>query len=178
MPDDAAPQPHPDYSRTRHDHSAGGIAYRRTPGNGAEIALIATRGGKRWQLPKGSREENESAQETAIREVEEESGLVTEPEAFLCSVELLVLGHPSQDRTRTGPQNRRLFLLRVVGSQLGDASHEVDGVGWFTFEQAVETLTFKDEVQAAQQACAALTGQDLTGPADNRIRAEGASRIL
>ena len=171
MPDDAAPQPHPDYSRTRHDHSAGGIAYRRTPGNGrVEIALIATRGGKRWQLPKGSREENESAQETAIREVEEESGLVTEPEAFLCSVDYWYWDTHRKIEPELVHKTVDFFLLRVVGGELSDASHEVDGVGWFTFEQAVETLTFKDEVQAAQQACAALTGQDLTGPADNHSR--------
>ncbi len=171
MPDDAAPQPQNNYSRTRHDHSAGGIAYRRTPGNGrVEIALISTRGGKRWQLPKGSREANESAQETAIREVEEESGLVTEPEAFLCSVDYWYWDTYGRSEPELVHKTVDFFLLRVVGGELSDASHEVDGVGWFTFEQAVETLTFKDEVRAAQQARAALNGQDLTGPAGRTAR--------
>jgi 8-oxo-dGTP pyrophosphatase MutT (NUDIX family) len=166
MPDAATPQPHPDYNRTRHDYSAGGIAYRRTPGNGrVEIALIATRGGKRWQLPKGSREANESAQETAIREVEEESGLLTEPEAFLCSVDYWYWDTYRKSEPELVHKTVDFFLLRVVGGELSDASYEVDGVGWFTLEEAIITLTFKDEVQAARQAFAALTGHDLTGPA-------------
>ncbi len=48
------------WQRRREDHSAGGIAYRRTPDNELEVALIATRHGTRWQLPKGAREYGET----------------------------------------------------------------------------------------------------------------------
>ena len=59
------------WGRRRNDHSAGGVAYRRTASGALEIALISTRGGSRWQLPKGAREPGETLEQTAIREVRE-----------------------------------------------------------------------------------------------------------
>src|SRR5258707_12106719 len=52
--------------------SAGGVIYRKHAG-AIEIALIHVR--HRWGLPKGHVEEGESIDETAVREVREETGL-------------------------------------------------------------------------------------------------------
>ncbi len=41
-----------------------------------EVALVTTPGGKRWVVPKGSLDEGEDAMDAAIRETEEESGLL------------------------------------------------------------------------------------------------------
>jgi len=46
----------------------------------------------------------------------------------------------------------------VVGGKLSDASYEVDGAGWFTIEEALETLTFKVETEVVRQAYNTLTG--------------------
>ena len=123
-----------------------------------EIALIATRGGKRWQLPKGSREETETPVETAIREVEEEVGLRTESRSYLKSIdywywdtyrkEIPILVHKTVD----------FFLLRVVGGTLSDECYEVDAVGWFSIEQARDILTFPGELEVVEYALVALNG--------------------
>src|SRR6185369_9397980 len=60
--------------KTLFEISAGGVIYRRTQ-TGIEVCLIATKGGTRWQLPKGKRENGETLEETAAREVLEETGL-------------------------------------------------------------------------------------------------------
>ena len=43
-----------------------------------EIALVTTPGGNRWILPKGSLDEGEQWRDAAIRETEEEAGLLGE----------------------------------------------------------------------------------------------------
>src|SRR3972149_5770648 len=60
--------------KTRNEISAGGVIYR--PGDGEpEVCLIATQGGKAWQLPKGLIERGEQPEEAARRELAEETGL-------------------------------------------------------------------------------------------------------
>jgi len=41
-----------------------------------EVALVTTSGGKGWVLPKGSVDEGEAVRDAAIREAEEEAGLL------------------------------------------------------------------------------------------------------
>jgi 8-oxo-dGTP pyrophosphatase MutT (NUDIX family) len=45
-----------------------------------EIALVTTPGGKRWVIPKGSLDEGERPRDAAIRETEEEAGVIGELE--------------------------------------------------------------------------------------------------
>jgi 8-oxo-dGTP pyrophosphatase MutT (NUDIX family) len=133
----------------RRDFSAGGVAYRQRIPDGRkptiEVALIATHAGRRWQLPKGTREADETALQTALREVAEEAGLLTEPVRFLSTVEYWYWDTYRKDVAHLVRKRVDFFLLRVVGGELSDASIEVDGVGWFTPEQALRTLTFSAE---------------------------------
>lgn len=133
----------------RQDFSAGGVAYRRqldAAGSPTiQVALIATHAGRRWQLPKGTREPNETALQTAMREVTEEAGLITEPGEFLQTVEYWYWDTYRKDVPHLVQKRVDFFLLPVVGGELSDASIEVDGVGWFAPEQALRTLTFSAE---------------------------------
>jgi 8-oxo-dGTP pyrophosphatase MutT (NUDIX family) len=54
--------------------SAGGIVFRRLPGEGAKYLLIRD-SYNNWGFPKGHLEGNESPAEAAIRETAEETGL-------------------------------------------------------------------------------------------------------
>jgi 8-oxo-dGTP pyrophosphatase MutT (NUDIX family) len=145
------------WRRVRHSYSSGGVAYRRHPGNGElEIALIATHGGQRWQLPKGSREAQETSIETAIREVEEESGLRSAHEAFLQTIDYWYWDTHRKDIPELVHKTVDFHLLRVVGGKLSDACYEVDAVGWFSFEEAQAMLTFTGELEVTKLAQARL----------------------
>lgn len=155
------------WPRVRHDISAGGVAYRRvcrqredtgTDETTIEVALIATRGGRRWQLPKGSREANESSLETAIREVHEEVGLHTEYEAFLKSIDYWYWDTYRKAVPELVHKSVEFYLLRVVGGTLSDTSYEVDAVGWFTLEHAHRILTFPGEREVLRMAQERLQG--------------------
>ncbi len=164
------------WRRIRHDASAGGVAYRRValaesgalgdppaapPVATVQIALIATRGGRRWQLPKGSREHNETPLQTAIREVHEEAGLVTTDEAFLKRIDYWYWDTYRKDIPELVHKSVDFYLLRMVGGRLSDSSYEVDGVGWFTFDEAQKILTFAGELEVVQLARSLLDGTGL-----------------
>lgn len=140
------------WRRKRNDHSAGGVAYRAIPGDGFEIALIATRGGTRWQLPKGTCERGETAEQTAMREVAEEVGLKTACECFLHAIEYWYWDTYRKETPELVHKRVDFFLLRVTGGELTDASFEVDSTAWFTPAQALQVLTFTSEQTVVQLA--------------------------
>lgn len=152
------------WRRRRHDHSAGGVAYRRVPESaapeaaheGLEIALIATRSGTRWQLPKGTCEAGETAEQTALREVLEEVGLQTVCEGFLQAIEYWYWDTYRKETPELVHKRVDFFLLRVSGGELSDASVEVDSTAWFTPLDALSVLTFPGEREVVQTALARL----------------------
>lgn len=117
-----------------------------------EIALIATRGGQRWQLPKGSREQNETPLKTAIREVQEEVGLMTAHQAFLKRIDYWYWDTYRKAVPELVHKSVDFYLLRVTGGQLSDSSYEVDAVGWFRFDEAQKILTFAGEREVVRLA--------------------------
>lgn len=139
------------WQRIRRDRSAGGVAYRRASGD-VEIALIATRGGARWQLPKGTCELAELPLQTAIREVAEEVGLETEHQAFLKTIDYWYWDTYRKQIPELVHKSVEFYLLRVVGGVLSDACHEIDGAGWFTVEDALCQLTFSGEAEVVRLA--------------------------
>lgn len=150
------------WRRTRQDRSAGGVAYRFTEDQAAlQIALIATHRGERWQLPKGSREVGESSLETAIREVEEETGLVTEHMDFLHTIDYWYWDTYQKEVPELVHKLVDFYLLRVIGGALNNSSYEVDDVQWFTPDAALATMTFAGEKAVVEQAVALINQREL-----------------
>lgn len=140
----------------RHTHSAGGVAFRISDDapddRQAEVALIATNDGTRWQLPKGRLENDESSVEAAIREVKEETGLETVCEQFLTTVEYTYTDTYSRTVPELVFKKVDLYLLRTTGGELSDSSFEVDGVAWFSLDEALKILTFEAEKECLRLA--------------------------
>jgi len=86
-----------------------------------------------WTLPKGKLDDGESAEEAAVREVEEETGLE------------VTLGDelPSTDyHDRYGrPKNVRYWIMDVAGGEF-HPNREVDEVRWLPVEDAKAALTY------------------------------------
>ncbi len=141
----------------RWSYSAGGVAFRlvelgENSGHAIEVALIATAGGTRWQLPKGRLEAGEEAVQAAIREVEEETGLRTVEEIFLRTIEYSYTDTYRRTVPETVHKRVDFYLLRVVGGALSDLSYEVDDVIWTTPEDALHRLSFAGERACVRQA--------------------------
>ncbi len=144
----------------RTDHSAGGVIYRVGATGELEIALIATRGGTRWQLPKGTREPGETVEQTALREVKEECGLAGRCELHLGVIEYWYWDTHHRFTPELVQKRVDFYLMQTVGGELSDASIEVDSVNWFTLAQAAQVLTYASEREMVSRATGLLAPHD------------------
>ncbi len=144
------------WRRSRLDSSSGGVAFRSSSSGVVEIALIATRGGQRWQLPKGSCETGETSIQTALREVEEEVGLQTKPVKFLQMIDFWYWDTYRKEVPELVHKQVDFWLLEVVDGVISDASHEVDDASWYPIQEALEVLTFPGERRVTAQAASEL----------------------
>lgn len=107
-----------------------------------------------WTLPKGTPHPGETTEQTALREVAEESGLdVRIVRPFGAINYSFVQGHTRIHKTV------HYFLMVPTGGDLAGHDHEFDEVRWIGFDEAASLLTFETERDlVARAAIAALDG--------------------
>lgn len=106
------------------------------------VALVATKGGKVWGLPKGLIEKGEKPIQTALREVKEESGLHGEPVADLGYVEYW---YRDSETKALYHKFVHYHLLSHVGGDASEHDWEVDQARWFPIEEAIEQASYENE---------------------------------
>ena len=141
---------------TRLEISAGGVIYRRRP-KGLDVCLIQTHNGTAWQLPKGLIERGEPAEDAAVREVAEETGLTGELLGRLEKIEYWYVWDEEDGRVRVH-KFVYFFLLRYVSGSTKDHDDEVDDARWFPIEEAQRTLSFVNERHVLKLAAKAIAG--------------------
>lgn len=139
---------------TKEQVSAGGVVYRRR-GAGLEVALISVGEPERWQLPKGLVGRGESAEEAALREVLEETGLECEIEAPLEAVEYWYFSKGGARRVRFH-KRVHFYLMRYVSGRTDDHDEEVNEARWVDAGDAAAMLAFKGERKALAEAMGKL----------------------
>ena len=93
-----------------------------------------------WTLPKGTPDAGETVEQTALREVAEETGLQVRILEPLPSIEYEFV----QDGTRIH-KTVHYFLMEPIGGDLARHDHEFEQVRWVTFAEAGSMLTFETE---------------------------------
>lgn len=140
----------------RHLHSSGGVVYRRSGGT-FEVALIATKNGTLWTLPKGLIDKGENPAETAVREIVEETGLV--------GTVLESLGERSywfylKDDNVKCRKTVSYFLLEYAGGDIEKYGWEVDEARWFPIDEAVRTVFYRSDREILEKARERLAAHD------------------
>jgi 8-oxo-dGTP pyrophosphatase MutT (NUDIX family) len=143
-------------SRVVSAFSAGGVVYRQTrkaingasdPGAGYEVALVGRIKRDLWALPKGTPRPGETPEATALREVREETGLLTRIVAEIGRIEYTF--------SRKGVRYRKEvlhFLMEAIGGDIADHDEEYDRVEWVSLDEAIERLTHENEVEIVRRA--------------------------
>jgi len=135
--------------------SAGGVVFRR---NGAQPSFLLIRDSYRnWGLPKGHLEAGEEADEAALREVAEETGLSD-----------LVLHGPIQEIDWFFRFRRRLIhktcVFFLMESASGDACPQRDegitACRWLPFEAALKAVSYANAREVLNRAGQLLTALD------------------
>lgn len=131
---------------TSHETSAGGLVLD-TKGRAVLIARHDRRGRLVWSLPKGHIEPGESAEQAALREVREETGVRSEILAPLGTIDFWFMA----DKKRIHKTVHH-FLMRAQSEQLSDADAEVDAVEWVPLKDVHDRLAHADERQLLAKA--------------------------
>ena len=134
----------PRRSRVRRvdETSAGGLVVDTSSGRpvGALIGRKDRRGRLLWSLPKGHIEEGESAEQAAVREVAEETGIAGQIVASLGTIDFWFMADG-----RRVHKTVHHFLMRALGGELSDADVEVSAVAWVPLDELGATLAYEDE---------------------------------
>ena len=101
-----------------------------------------------WSFPKGKAEGDERDEDCALREVEEETGLVCRLGAELPST--------SYPDGRGRPKLVRWWAMEPVGGSLAAAT-EADEARWVPLTEATARLTYERDRELARAAAGALT---------------------
>ena len=129
--------------------SAGGMVVDRTAGppRVAVIGRVDRRGRLLWSLPKGHLEDGETAEDAAVREVEEETGIRGRVLAALGTIDYWFVA----DERRIHKTVHH-YLLEASGGELSDEDVEVDEVAWVPLDELRERLAYAGERRLAETA--------------------------
>jgi 8-oxo-dGTP diphosphatase len=120
--------------------AAGGAVVRRGESGELELAVVHRPKYGDWTLPKGKLDRDERFEDTALREVEEETGLRCGlgPE----------LGSSEYRDSRGRPKLARYWLMAPVSGRF-EPNQEVDELRWLSLADAAELLTYERDRELA-----------------------------
>ncbi|MEO8540089.1 MAG: NUDIX hydrolase [bacterium] len=131
--------------------SAGGVVWRRGPGEGVEVVVCGRRSDRVWGLPKGTPDADEKLEETALREVREETGLEVRLGERLHPIEYWFTANGVRYHKEV-----HHWLMEPIGGDVANHDHEFDDVRWLKAPEAYAMLTYEGEKGLVAEAARKL----------------------
>ena len=143
-------------SRVENPVSAGGVVYQRSGGQ-LETVLCGRSQPVRWSLAKGTPDPGETLEQTALREVREETGLEVKIDGSLGSIDYWFA---DRDKDVRYHKTVHFYLMVPVGGSTEQHDPEFDVVRWFNTEDALTNLAYPNEVNVLQRALTLIAERD------------------
>lgn len=124
------------------EFTAGGMVFRRTGTGSIDILMIQDRLG-RWTIPKGHVEEGESLEQTAVREVGEETGLTK----LAIKDKLDKIHFFYRKEGKLIYMTTHVFLIEALGDTNALVPENSEGIvdaKWFPYAEALKLIEYKD----------------------------------
>lgn len=132
------------------EFSAGGVVYRKNKNGNIDILIGQHSGHHKWVFPKGligDKKDGEGKEETAIREVQEETGITGKILHQLSPVTYWYLWK-GEKRKKTV----YYFVMEYLSGKTEDHDWEMEKVEWLPIEKITERLNFSGEKKIWQEA--------------------------
>lgn len=137
------------------EFTAGGMVWRKV-GDQFEILMIQDRMG-RWTIPKGHVEEGESLEETALREIGEETGL----HELKLGERLDKIHFFYRREGKLIFMTTHVFLIQATGDSDAVVPEDSEGIAdvkWFPADEAVRLVEYRDTERLFRIGLALLRG--------------------
>lgn len=128
----------------QYEKSCGAVVYRKHHGN-IELLLIKNQNGGHWSFPKGHMETGETEEQTALREIKEETGLDV---ALDTSFRKVITYTPKKDITK----DVIYFLAKALNYDYTPQEEEIAQIKWVEINHAVSILSYDNDRQLVSQA--------------------------
>jgi 8-oxo-dGTP pyrophosphatase MutT (NUDIX family) len=128
--------------------SAGGVVYR-VVGDRIETVLCGRDNPTRWSLAKGTPDQGETLEETAAREVREETGLEVQIQEPIKSIDYWFADRENDIRFH---KTVHFYLMVPTGGDTAQHDPEFDVVQWFPYDIALKTLAYANEAEVLKRA--------------------------
>ena len=138
--------------------SAGGVVYRKINGH-LDVVLCGRNSPPIWALPKGTPDAGEALDQTALREVQEETGLEVAIQASLGTIQYWFMrGHDGIRYHKTV----HYYLMVATGGDFSRHDPEFDEIRWYPEPEVLKAVTYKNEASVVEKALAAARLEDTT----------------
>ena len=127
--------------------SAGGLVVDGDRARAVLIGRLDRHGKLLWSLPKGHIEDGETVEQTAVREVAEETGISARVLSSLGTIDYWFVA----ERRRVHKTVHH-FLLEATGGELSDEDSEVTEVAWVPVADLETRLAYTDERSLVRKA--------------------------
>ncbi len=129
----------------RYEKSCGAVIMRKSRDNNIEVLLVSMRNGGHYSFPKGHVERNETELETAAREIWEETKLKVK---FLDGFRMTTGYSPEK-----GVYKDVIYFAATPETyEVQKQEEEILDIGWFTVENALDTVTFDNDKKILKNA--------------------------